>query len=208
MARIDDANRERRDLEAYWISLIGWLAIQVGCSVDDLIDELDPNLYLSAKQKLTSDSKGRSSVPWTAIDYVDFADYSKLAFKHGTSLEKLGNPPNNWKALLSDQISRREMVRYRNHLAHSERFGMLSADEQRLALDLFVEQRRMLTDWWPNCPTSRKALRTESPYRAALKELTSDPDSSASLVVVPTSVVYRREAGGRLPMLVCGLAPV
>jgi hypothetical protein len=26
------------------------------------------------------------------------------------------------------------------------------------------------------------------------------------LVVLPTSVVYRREAGGRLPMLVCGLA--
>jgi hypothetical protein len=56
--------------------------------------------------------------------------------------------------------------------------------EQQEALDLFRAQRLCLEEWWPHTPIDggRRLSGSESPFRPALRELSTDPSSAASLV--------------------------
>jgi adenine-specific DNA-methyltransferase len=178
------AEEALRSLESHWISLLRWLALSLGLSDDDFLAGWKSDVYLTSRDRLEKDSRGLPEAPWTVLNYLDFGRYPELAGtgEYGRKLEQLGSPPRNWKAVL-DELNSRGCIQYRNHLSHGGRFDALPVGKQEVAAGMFVTQRDLLKSWWPEAPFSvQRPIPEESPYRTAIRLLSADPNSAASLV--------------------------
>jgi Eco57I restriction-modification methylase len=173
------------ELESHWISLLHWLAENIGLSDDDLVANWKSDIYLAARDKLEKDSRGFAAgqVPWTVLNFLDFGRYAELAGApdYGRKLQELGSPAQNWRLLLND-LNSHGCIQYRNHLSHGGRFDQLPHDRQVEATQMFRAQRDHLKNWWPDAPVaSQTPIPEESPYRTAIKLLSTDPNTAAAL---------------------------
>lgn len=175
-----DARQVLRQLESHWISLLLWLAEQTGATVDDLVAPLG-NVALNATERRDRElaRRGSNPPPFTVLHYVDFANYAEIANRHGRALESLGSPSPRWRDRLADQ-NRRGCVRYRNDLAHANRFNLLPPRERADAESLFQEQLADLHAWWPTCPFQAHDLPAaeQHPMRTALRLLSGEPNDA------------------------------
>ena len=182
MSAVEEARRILHDLESHWISLLLWLSEQTSTPPDQLVAGLEKGERAIYNFGVEANRLGTVAVPFTPIHFVDFADYNKIAAQYRAELERLGAPPKGWRGVLAGEIDQ-GLVRFRNHLAHGNRFALLPQGERQRAVELFRAQREHLRQWWPNCPFRPQEVRSEpSPLRTALRLLDHEAADAGALV--------------------------
>lgn len=169
LQRATDLNRQ---LEGRWVSLFTHLARQTGESTEDLVLSLGEDGHRAnlafARERVEHPHAG-----FNDLHFLQFPHFAKLAGKKRREVESLGTPPANWLDLVNRRTE--TLTRYRNHLAHVDRFAYLDTTRQRDAVRQYEEHVRWMEEWFPGIPQLQPGpSREQTGVRAALLSLDRD----------------------------------